>query len=73
MSQESEATFNVEEVVTRYKPGMKITAVNLESNIRIRDTIVCTAHIGSTHMFLVLLMYAANFRVQLTLNPSSKL
>jgi hypothetical protein len=47
---ESEATFNVEEA-TRLEPGIPITTVNLEPNLRILDTIVCTAqtHCKHTH------------------------
>jgi hypothetical protein len=63
---EFEATFNVEEA-TRFEPAMPITTVNLELNARICDTIV------TTNMFIVLLMYATNFHVQLTLNPSRNL
>jgi hypothetical protein len=45
---ESQATFNVEEA-TRFEPGMPITSVNLEPNIKILDTIVCTAQTHCKH------------------------
>jgi hypothetical protein len=53
---ESQARFNVEEK-TRFEPGMPITTkqLNLEPNIRILDTIVCTAqtHCKHKHAFSV--------------------
>jgi hypothetical protein len=58
----------VEEAI-RLEPGMPITTVNPDPNIRIRDMIVCTAHIVSTNTLLVFLVYATNVRVQLTPNP----
>jgi hypothetical protein len=61
---EAAAPFNVEEAT-----GLPITTVNPDPNIRICDMIVRTAHTVSTDVLLVLLVYATNGRVQLTLNP----
>jgi hypothetical protein len=56
---ESQATFNVEEA-TIFEPGMPITTVNLKHNLRILDTIFCTAQTHCKHKHDSLLIDVCN-------------